>query len=386
MPSNFVGRTVNNTQGRSESTDSARPSVRELTTLAATGLAQMWDDEKQLFCFRLKQTPQGMVRQGHSRRYTIICLLGLSRLETAEPKCSPIGIRTALDGLRRNAACIDNIGDLGLLLWLFAISFPEHLEAVYSDRDVKGALTRFREAREGRTMDLAWFLSGLAHAALAQRQELPDSTELALKTYRLLKKNQGGKGYFGHLARSRSFAGALRGCIGSFADQVYPIYALTKFAQAYGNRTALDMARNCAEALCRVQGPLGQWWWHYDAWTGKVFQRHPVYSVHQHGMAPMALFALGEATGLDLSEPIYKGLRWVYGNNELNRNLRDASSNVIWRSIYHSKNCKMYYREFLNFLRPIEKPELSDDLRISFECRPYEFGWLLYAFAGRDFD
>ena len=46
-------------------------------------------------------------------------------------------------------------------------------------------------------------------------------------------------------------------------------------------------ARPHASASCRV--PHGQWWWHYDVRDGSVVERYPVYSVHQHAMAPMAL-------------------------------------------------------------------------------------------------
>ncbi len=44
----------------------------------------------------------------------------------------------------------------------------------------------------------------------------------------------------------------------------------------------------------------------------------------------------------------------------------------------------MYLREFVNFLRPAESAGAGGDLKVLFECRPYELGWLLYAFAGRD--
>jgi len=67
----------------------------------------------------------------------------------------------------------------------------------------------------------------------------------------------------------------LRGHIGSFADQVYPIYALARFGQAYGVQPAVEMAGRCGEAICRMQGPSGQWWWHYDTRTGKVFETYP---------------------------------------------------------------------------------------------------------------
>ncbi len=54
-----------------------------------------------------------------------------------------------------------------------------------------------------------------------------------------------------------------------------------------------------AAAICGLQGPEGQWWWHYDTRNGSVVEGYPVYSVHQHAMAPMALLDLREAGGTD---------------------------------------------------------------------------------------
>ena len=231
-------------------------------------------------------------------------------------------------------------------------------------------------------MEIAWFLSGLSHAALIGARELPDLTALAEKTFLLVTRNQGRHGTFGHLATGGSAIGALRGRVGSFADQVYPIYALAKFGKAFQNRSALESAGRCADAICQAQGSLGQWWWHYDSVTGKVFQRYPVYSVHQHGMAPMALFAISEAAGRDFNRSIFKGLAWIYGNNELALDLREADSNLVWRSVYRGNPARTYMREFMDFVRGIPAPVPADTLRIKFECRPYELGWLLYAFAG----
>ena len=53
-----------------------------------------------------------------------------------------------------------------------------------------------------------------------------------METYGLLIRNQGERGAFGHLSRSKSISGMVRGGVGSFADQVYPIYAMSKFAMA----------------------------------------------------------------------------------------------------------------------------------------------------------
>jgi hypothetical protein len=231
-------------------------------------------------------------------------------------------------------------------------------------------------------MELAWFLSGLSHASLALPQQVPDLTDLAVNTCRLLTHNQGAQGIFGHLARKGSLAGVLRGHIGSFADQVYPIYALTKFAEAYKVQSALDRARNCAVAICRAKGPQGQWWWLYDSSTGEVFEKYPVYSVHQHGMAPMALFVLGEAARMDFGPSVQKGLSWIRANNELEIDLRDPASGVIWRSVYEKKRYKVYIRRILSLLGHRSDIESAGDLAVRYECWSYELGWLLYALAG----
>jgi len=355
--------------------------IRELMALAVRGLVQMFDGESQLFCFRLKRTEHGLVREGISHRYTMISLLGLQQLEN-KGFPSPISVKASLETLLKNTNWINNLGDLGLLLWLCALAAPERLAAIWSNLDVSRALTRYRDAREGRTMELAWFLSGLAHETLAQPEKLAGPIDLAMKTYEWLKKNQGDEGIFGHLARRGTFIGVVRGRIGSFADQVYPIYALTKFAQAFCSEEAQERALSCSRAICRAQGPLGQWWWHYDSTTGRVVGRYPVYAVHQDGMTPMALLALGEITGRDFNGPVHKGLLWIAGKNELGTDLRDTSAGVIWRCIHLKDQYKMYLDDLLSFRKAPIDGEQPRDLTIRFECRPYHFGWLLYAFAG----
>jgi len=361
----------------------ARLRVGELCSLAAKGLVAMLDPEKQLFCYRLKQTPQGLIREGISHRYTAMSLLGLHRFE-ARGGASPVGMESIFEALMADLAWVDNIGDLGLLLWLCAAIAPDRVEGIYSRLAVASALNQYCGTEDRRTMELAWFLTGLSLARLTGEQKLAGLSELAEKTYSLLQPNQGRHGFFGHSGTRRSVASAFRGGIGSFADQVYPIYALSKFGQAFEHRDALQRARKCAEAICRAQGPMGQWWWHYDSTTGRVLQRYPVYSVHQHAMAPMGLFAASRATGCDFEEPIYRGLAWIDGNNEFGTTLRATSSSLVWRCAYRPGKLKMYVRELRDYLMPPEQSASAADLDIKLECRPYELGWLLYAFCGPD--
>jgi hypothetical protein len=176
-----------------------------------------------------------------------------------------------------------------------------------------------------------------------------------------------------------SLAGLMRRRIGCFADQVYPIYALAKFSQAFGSDKALRVSSECAAAICRLQGPLGQWWWHYDAATCRVIGWYPVYSVHQDGMAPMALIEVGKVSGEDFSNHIYKGLKWITGENELDFNMIDSTNNVIWRSLYDYKY-KLYINEFMSLIG-FDTNIINNALKVRYECRAYHLGWLLYAFS-----
>jgi hypothetical protein len=355
--------------------------IPKLNELAVKGLAEMFDPEEQLFCFRLKRTEGGLVREGVSRRYTIIALLGLYQLESTGLQ-SPVNIKTTLDHLLRTSDQIGDLGDLGLLLWLCALASPENLERIGRIRNLKSELNHDCVSLEGRTMELAWLLSGLAHVTVACAERASALSATALRVYDLIKDNQAGKGIFGHLSRPKSLAGFIRGQVGSFADQVYPIYALSKFAQAYDRPEALQLAANCADAICQAQGSLGQWWWHYNSSAGSFVEQYPVYSVHQHGMAPMALLALKAASGRDFTPAISKGLQWIFGNNELGCDLRDRSAHVIWRSTYPSG-----YHRHLNtaasVLRGRGHMRSYRHMKVKFECRPYELGWLLYAHGGR---
>lgn len=94
----------------------------------------------------------------------------------------------------------------------------------------------------------------------------------------------------------------------------------------------------------------------------------------------MALFAVGGATETDFTEPIYRGLEWI-ARNELGQDLRDGTSQVVWRDIERRNKSIMYLNGLADLLRA--RSSVSPvSLTINHECRPYELGWLLYAFAG----
>lgn len=367
-------------QNPSKPPGAMNPDICELNRMALLGLVPMFVGEKQLFCYRLVHTNHGLVSEGLSPRYTIMTLLGLREVERTGAR-TPFDVNAIYTSFARDMSWIHGAGDLGLYIWLTAVFAPDQIDDLFRRCDLQTVLDRYDDARQARTMELAWFLAGLSHAALACPEKLPDLKKLAANTYRRLEKNKGRSGFFGHQSMSKSVAGFFRGRVGSFADQIYPLYAISQFARAFQVEAAANSALDCAKAICASQGELGQWWWLYDSQSGRVSSKYPVYSVHQQGMAPMGLLAAEEATAQSFQEPIYKGLRWITGANELGKDMRDMSQNLIWRCIRPQQE----HSKYLNIVRslvglPGGTPAAAD-LRILYEDRPYELGWLLYAFG-----
>jgi hypothetical protein len=371
-----VGTLIERAQGK------AGPrSVSELCDLAASGLVAMLDPDKQIFCDIYNRTEEGMIRERLSPRYTMMTLLGLHCYEQQE-RPSPISISPILNALLRDTSWIVGAGDLGLLLWTCAELVPERLPEIYQEVGAQGALDRFSDGRLGYTMEVAWYLTGVASCYLAGHGDLPGLAEQVLAARQILEGNCGRSGVYGHLSRSKSWSGYVRGRIGSFADQVYPTIAFARLSLALQDDKARQMALRTAEKMCELQAPLGEWCWHYDSVSGRVVSRYPVYSVHQHAMAPMMLWAASEATGSDFSQAIYKGLAWISGNNELHRDFVEPSLGLVWRSVYLDST-DAYTDAALRFFQLREGTADAHRLKVRYECRPYELGWLLYAFAGR---
>jgi len=354
--------------------------ISQLCDLAATGLIQMFDPERRLFCYTYARTEEGMARKGISHRYTLMSLLGLHRYESSG-RPSPITIQPILDNLLRDTSWITNTGDLGLLLWTCSELAPDRLPQVYTDVKAANALMRFPDGQQGCSMEIAWYLTGLASSCLVGHTDLPGQVEQMAAARKILESNCGPSGIYGHLTRSKSPKTHLRRKIGSFADQVYPTIAFAQMSRALKDAKARQMALRTARTICQLQASMGEWCWHYNSVTGRVVNRYPVFSVHQHAMGPMMLFAAADATGSDFSDAIYKGLAWIRGQNELRLDFVEPSLNLIWRCLYLER-AEAYLDTTLRALK-LRRGEANGRPRVRYECRPYELGWLLYAFAAK---
>ncbi len=336
----------------------------------------MFDAASGRFFFRLRRTPSGIVPEGHSDRYTAITLLGLAGEALA-------GARAVLHGaepgaiwrsLAARSAKSSNLGDVALTLWA---------GVALGEAGREGLIARLLELRPADavhpTVEVAWTLAALT---LDLNAPVGDVRE---RLARRLVESQGPRSAaFPHVLGD---GGGLRGHVCCFADLVYPIQALSFRAQRAGDRASAEAVRRAAELIVRRQGADGQWWWHYDLRTGEVVEGYPVYAIHQDAMAPMALLAAREATGVDFSAAIHRGLDWLEHSPELGgRSLVDDAAGLVWRKVARREPGKLSraLQAGASRLHPgLRVPGLDlafPPLAVDYEDRPYHLGWLLYAF------
>lgn len=351
--------------------------VHQLRALALAALPRMYRPEERLFAFRLRRKNGAMALEGVSARYTAIALLGLAG-ETEETATGILGGQSpheVCEGLIERAQETDDLGEVALTLWAARVLQHPRAEA---------ALDRLRSMRpaEARypTVEVAWALSALT----AQNGEVTDAAEAQAIAGRLLASFHEHSALFAHWpagARGLSF----RSHVSCFADLVYPIQALSHYYRATRCGEALEAARACAKRMCELQGPDGQWWWHYDVRTSRMIEGYPVYAVHQVAMAPMALLALREACGEDHSEAVAKGLQWLVDPPEIPGSLIDEEAGIIWRKVARREPLKASrgLQALSSSLHPaLRVPGLDLVFRptfVDYESRPYEMGWILHA-------
>ncbi|MBN9335935.1 MAG: hypothetical protein J0I64_20950 [Devosia sp.] len=362
--------------------DVARRRLPELCAIASDGLKRM-----ALPGLQFPQTMRGIgdkngggtAPEGSSLRYAIIVAMGLAWTFQSMQR-HVLGERTAIDLVNatvERAARSREPGAVALAAWAAA-----EIAGVYAG-NLFQQLEDYLESGEVETVPVAWALT----AALAAG-ELGPSEKVEWLAARMLLDAQGPGGLFAHTMPARA-AGFARGHVGCFADQVYPIQALARLGFANRNAAALNAAEACAARIVALQGPAGQWWWHYDAREGSVVEGYPVYSVHQHAMAPMALLDLHDAGGTDHRDAIMKGLDWIDHHPETAEPIASPEDAMIWRKVGRREPRKLvralsalttaavtgWHLPYLDAAFP---PGPVDR-----ECRPYEFGWMLYAWRSR---
>ena len=221
--------------------DNADPGfVGGLRGLALGGLGRMFRPELGLFAFRVRPGPNGLVPEGFSQRYTAIALIGLAgeKDEIAAEVLAGQRPQAVCARLLRDVASMDSVGDVALTLWA--------AHAVGADG--RPAWNRLRALQpDGAslpTVELAWALAALCVAGDGSTSGLRQ--RLAL---RLLSSFHPGSSLFPHRVENGGWHP--RAHVSSFADLVYPILALSHYAQLSGDVPARGAAARCARVVCR---------------------------------------------------------------------------------------------------------------------------------------
>ena len=168
----------------------------------------------------------------------------------------------------------------------------------------------------------------------------------------------------------------------NFADQIYSVQALGFYSAVAADDGVLALAEGSADRLVTLQGAGGEWWWHYDPRSGGPSQHFPVYSVHQHAMAPMALAAVSAAGTRDFTAAIDKSIEWI-DVNQSGSSMVDVAAGTIWRDLAPPRGRLAVQLGHLRSLagRPTVEEVSTTDVRLNRETRPYEWAWCLYADA-----
>jgi hypothetical protein len=349
--------------------------LEQLLKIATARLAEQYADGEFVYTTIGEATQAGgwqLRNSGRSLRYAAIAALGLLRLPEA-------GQRTVLAGhtaedlvglLAKRLDDITGVGDAALVCWAAAAAGHSELpHAVAQLGQLDGRLAPVD------VVSAAWVVSAL----VAARSEVDVEKHLAVARRRLLAARRAGA--YPHVIGGGT--AWYRSHVGSFADQVYPVQALARLHDSSADPEALAAANEIARVICGAQGAGGQWWWHYDSRTGGVVEGYPVYTVHQHAMAPMALLDLADAGGDTHLDEVCRGLRWLAGPSEASVQLVLGEPPITWRKVARADHRKLVrgLRAAATRLSPGFRIQALDRAypprTVDHECRPYELGWLL---------
>jgi hypothetical protein len=358
----------------------------DLVELSLEALPKMFDEETGIFCQKTVAEGDRLSNRGSNVFYSAMSTVGILR-QSARPPESVFPLGKALDTLHGIAAAGAAPQVLANVVWALALAEDQRGAALARE------LAERDDLRGCESAALGHVIHGLAVAAEAY----PEQSGRAIEACRrwapeLLARFSPQADLFGPFRRPTGVRSALIHRLTSFAAQVYPLHGLASFYRVTGEAPS-PVLRRVAARLVAAQGPLGQWWWLYSTKTRAVLEGYPVYSVHQDGMAFMALLpveALGEGS---YREPLGLGLDWLFGANELStselvrrdpaavfRNIQRVGSDADAMFGISGANLR---RVIARSLRPGADHTHAEpaELEVLYESRPYHLGWLLHAYA-----
>jgi hypothetical protein len=365
--------------------------VRKLVGIALARLPSLVDPATGLAVFRADG--EDLTPSGTSLRYTAMAALGVEKAMEHGLACD-LSLGNLHEALDATLAAADNAGDVGLVLWAAARHSPALAERALDALARMGEIEQRPGCGMVHTTELAWVTTGLAEALSAGVGDERDVRARLDHAFSRLLDQRGPSGLMcfarpkdGH--RSLAPRAFFQGEFGFFDAQVYTIVACLRRDAVLADPAARDAARVIGERLLQHQHRQGQWGWRYNVRTGALVDLYPVYSVHQDGMAPMALLPLERAVGLPFTAAVARGVDWLFGDNELGEPLADVASARIWRSIRRRDPLRglVHPLQAASLLRAPARLDLGArfagprSLIVDRELRPYHLGFCLLAFS-----
>ena len=220
--------------------------VFQMRSIAVHALRGMYQPREGLFVFRKKKGPSGIIYEGLSRRYTAIVLIALAgeKSDLAEGILRGQALGNVCRRLEQSVLAAPNVGDAALTLWACCV-------LNISDRHRIREMLRDLFQRGGGcpTVEAAWALKAFCidcDAAVGDMRE-----QLA---ERLMSAFNSEAGIFPHfIGNGRS----LRDHVSCFADQVYPIQALSAYHRWSANKKALRWPAAAAKKYANFRGRGG---------------------------------------------------------------------------------------------------------------------------------
>lgn len=310
-------------------------------------------------------------------RYTINVLAGLQRVP--RDILDPLSVDTEIDRfLDKHLDALNNIGDRGLLLFLLANAAREHDGLRYSlltaaaDPDV---------LRRTNLQELCWLLIGLVRQADLQSDA--EAEKAATAVFTLIEREYMNRDT---LLPYHSL-NRLRRRFVSFGGITYFLMALSEYARGVGDAYAETLFHEATRVILDLQGERGEWAWFYDTDTAQIVDWYALYTVHQAAMAPLFLLPAVDANIAGATEAVERGYQWLFGSNELGVTMIQTDPFFTFRSIRRRgpvTRVRRYGRGLASFIPAVAGRRAAPQLlRVNPECRSYELGWLVYAWADR---
>jgi hypothetical protein len=354
----------------------------KLLRLSSGLLRQMLDEEEALFSFSLREIEGGYVNDfSHPRkiRYTANVLAGLQ----AADETAGLGwdVTRLVDRfVSRHLPEVTDPADKGMVLHVLATAGHDAQETVL--RDLRGlADSRARLLRLD-LQQICWMLSGLCtHVRI---NEDARSAAAAERLFRFLDRECMNR----DTLLPYSVQGRWRRSLTSFGGLAYYLKALADYSRTFNDRYSEVIFREAVAKTIILQGPDGEWPWFLSVDQERVMDWYPIYSVHQASMAMLFLLPALDLGVVEARESMVRSYSWLFGRNQLGIKMLRLEPFMTYRCIRRSEPFERGRR----YVRALARSALhsgasfvdADRLEVNPECRSYELGWILYAWAGRE--